>query len=256
MGIISGDIEGCDDFTVAFNTSGGVYGSEDCGFFGGVDYGTGGAIFMTDDLVSFGNEDVFAAFSEDSVVFGSHSTGSSFTIDVDVTETDDEGIMMSYDEGSTTFTADDTVVLASSDPDADTLTINNPVYNYTDDAFIISGDIEGCDDFFLAFNNDGVVSGSEDCGFITGGNDEGSSEVLLDFGDDDGSCKTIQELLCDSPAADSYTTVCELWTNSETVKASAGVSITVFIPTDDAFATLGELLDQADVVLDDKANEK
>merc|ERR1712238_33273 len=274
MGIISGDIEGCDDFTVAFNTSGGVYGSEDCGFFGGVDYGTGGAIFMTDDLVSFGNEDVFAAFSEDSVVFGSHSTGSSFTIDVDVTETDDEGIMMTYDEGSTTFTADDTVVLASSDPDADTLTINNPVYNYTDDAFIISGDIEGCDDFFLAFNNDGVVSGSEDCGFITGGNedgwfyasddeiavgnDEGSSEVLLDFGDDDddGSCKTIQELLCDSPAADSYTTVCELWTNSEAVKASEGVSMTVFIPTDDAFATLGELLDQADVVLDDKANEK
>merc|ERR1719491_1980438 len=29
---------------------------------------------------------------------------------------------------------------------------------------------------------------------------------------------TVQELLCDSPAADSYTTVCELWTNSETVK--------------------------------------
>ena len=62
--------------------------------------------------------------------------------------------------------------------------------------------------------------------------------------------------MCDSPAADSYTTVCELWTNSEAVKASEGVSMTVFIPTDDAFATLGELLDQADVVLDDKANEK
>merc|ERR1712238_425683 len=274
MGIISGDIEGCDDFTVAFNTSGGVYGSEDCGFFGGVDLGTGVAFFMTDDVVAFGNEDAYVSFTEDSVMFGSTVTGSNFTIDADVTETDDEGIMMTYDEGSTTFTADDTVVLASSDPDADTLTINNPVYNYTDDAFIISGDIEGCDDFFLAFNNDGVVSGSEDCGFITGGNedgwfyasddkiavgnDEGSSEVLLDFGDvdDDGSCKTIQELLCDSPAADSYTTVCELWTNSETVKASEGVSMTVFIPTDDAFATLGELLDQADVVLDDKANEK
>merc|ERR1712238_497623 len=272
MGIISGDIEGCDDFTVAFNTSGAVYGSEDCGFFGGVDYGTGVGLLLTDDLIAFGNEDVYVAFSEDSVVFGSSSTGSNFTIDVDVTETDDEGIMMSYDEGSATFTADDTVVLASSDPDADTLTINNPVYNYTDDAFIISGDIEGCDDFVLAFNNDGVVSGSEDCGFITGGNedgwfyasddkiavgnDEGSSEVLLDFGDNDGSCKTIQELLCDSPAADSYTTVCELWTNSESVKASEGVSMTVFIPTDDAFATLGELLDQADVVLDDKANEK
>merc|ERR1712238_172079 len=163
MGIISGDIEGCGDFTVAFNTSGAVYGSEDCGFFGGVDYGTGGAIFMTDDLIAFGNEDVYVAFSEDSVVFGSSSTGSNFTIAVDVTETDDEGIMMSYDEGSATFTADDTVVLASSDPDADTLTINNPVYNYTDDEIAV-------------------------------GNDEGSSEVLLDFGDDDGSCKTIQEL--------------------------------------------------------------
>merc|ERR1719148_191684 len=145
--IISGDIEGCDDFTVAFNTSGGVYGSEDCGFFGGVDLGTGDAFFMTDDVIAFGNGDEYVAFMEDSVVFGSTSTGSNFTIDADVTETDDEGIMMTYDEGSTTFTADDTVVLASSDPDADTLTINNPVYNYTDDAFIISGDIEGCDDF-------------------------------------------------------------------------------------------------------------
>lgn len=119
-----------------------MFGSEDCGFLAGGD--ADGGFLMTDDFVAFGNEDAYVAFSEDSVVFGSTSTGSNFTIDADVTETDDEGIMMTYDEGSTTFTADDTVVLATSDPDADTLTINNPVYNYTDDAFIISGDIEGC----------------------------------------------------------------------------------------------------------------
>lgn len=61
----------------------------------------------------------------------------------------------------------------------------------------------------MAFNNDGGVSGSKDCGFIGGGNedgwiyasddkivvgnDDGSSEVLLDFGVDDGSCKTIRK---------------------------------------------------------------
>jgi len=64
------------------------------------------------------------------------------------------------------------------------------------------------------------------------------------------------ELLCKSPAADSYTTMCELWKNSETVNSNEGVSMTVFIPTDDAFATLSDLLDQADVELDIEANEK
>merc|ERR1719491_2140400 len=88
------------------------------------------------------------------------------------------------------------------------------------------------------------------------GNGEGSSEVLLDFGDDGGPCKTIRELLCKSPAADSYTTMCELWKNSETVNSNEGVSMTVFIPTDDAFATLSDLLDQAEVELDSEANEK
>jgi len=88
------------------------------------------------------------------------------------------------------------------------------------------------------------------------GNGEGSSEVLLDFGDDGGPCKTIHELLCKSPAADSYTTVCELWTNSETVNSNEGVSMTVFIPTDDAFDVLYGLLDEADVQLDSKAIEK
>jgi len=252
--IISGDTKDCADLTLAFNAEGGLMGSKECGF-----------------LLKKSNEDAYIGFAEDSVMFGSYSTGSKFTIDADVTEID-EDIMMSYEGGSTTFAADNTVVLASSDPDADTLTINNPVYDYKDDAFIISGDIEGCDDFSLAFNNDGVVSGSKDCGFIAGGNEdgwmyasddkiavgnnEGSSEVLLNFGDDDGSCKTIRELLCESPAADSYTTVCELWTNSETVKSNEGVSMTVFVPTDDAFATLNDLLDQADVVLDSEANEK
>merc|ERR1712238_96644 len=132
--------------------------SEDCGFLAAVDGDVG--LLLTDDLIAFGNEDAFVSFTEDSVMFGSTVTGSNFTVDVDVTETDDEGIMMTYDEGSTTFTTDDTVVLASSDPDADTLTINNPVYNYTDDAFIISGDIEGCDDLTVAFNTSGGVYGS------------------------------------------------------------------------------------------------
>jgi len=252
--IISGDTKDCADLTLAFNAEGGLMGSKECGF-----------------LLKKSNEDAYIGFAEDSVMFGSYSTGSKFTIDADVTEID-EDIMMSYEGGSTTFAADNTVVLASSDPDADTLTINNPVYDYKDDAFIISGDIEGCDDFFLAFNTDGALSGSKDCGFIAGGNedgwmyasddkiavgnDEGSSEVSLDFGDNDGSCKTIRELLCESPAKDSYTTVCELWTNSETVKSNEGVSMTVFVPTDDAFATLNDLLDQAGVVLDSKTTEK
>merc|ERR1712238_603091 len=145
---ITGDTEECADFFLAFNTDGAMVASEDCGFLAAVDGDVG--LLLTDDSFTVGSEDAYVSFTEDSVMFGSTVTGSNFTVDVDVTETDDEGIMMTYDEGSTTFTAGDTVVLASSDPDADTLTINNPVYNYTDDAFIISGDIEGCDDLFLA----------------------------------------------------------------------------------------------------------
>ena len=136
-----------------------IFGSEDCGFLAGVD--ADGGFSVTDDSFTVGNEDAYISFMEDSVVFGSISTGSNFTIDADVTETDEEGVMMSYDGGSTTFTVDDTVVLASSDPDADTLTLNNPMYNYTDDAFIISGDIEGCDDFTVAFNTSGGVYGKK-----------------------------------------------------------------------------------------------
>merc|ERR1719491_1702552 len=163
---ITGDTEECADFFLAFNADGAMVASEDCGFLAAVDGDVG--LLLTDDSFTVGNEDAYISFMEDSVMFGSTVTGSNFTVDVDVTETDDDGIMMTYDEGSTTFTADDTVVLASSDPNADTLTINNPVYNYTDDAFIISGDIEGCDDFTVAFNTSGGVYGSEDCGFITG----------------------------------------------------------------------------------------
>jgi len=271
---INGDIEGCDDFFVAFNNSGVISGSEDCGFvFAGDE---DGAMVMTEDFTAFGNEDAFVVFFEDSVMFGSSITGSNFTIDVDdIEETDDGGAMISYEGGSTTFTGDNTVLVASNNLDDDVLTINNPVYNYTDDAFVISGDIEGCADFVIAFNNDGVLSGSKDCGFIAAGNEDGfiyyskdkivtgdedgTSEILLDFGEDgdgDGSCKTIRELLCESPAADSFTIVCDLWTNSDSVNSNDGVSMTVFAPTDYAFATLYDLLDQADVTLDSKAAEK
>jgi len=251
--------------------------SEDCGFSGGVDAETGDGFLATDDFISFGNEDAYIAFGEDFVTFGSSVTGSMFTVDADVSETDDDGIMIATEWGTTTFTADNTVVMASDDPDADTLTINNPVYNYTntEDAFIISGDIEGCDDFVLAFNNDGALSFSKDCGFFTianedifiygsddmvfSANEDGNTTTLLDFGengDDDGSCKTISELLCDSPAADSYTTMCDVWTNSDSVNSNEGVSMTVFVPTDDAFDVLYGLLDEADVQLDSKAIEK
>jgi len=275
--IISGDIEGCDDFFIAFNNSGVMYGSEDCGFLGGVDAETGDGFLATDDFIAVGNEDAYIAFGEDFVTFGSSVTGSMFTVDADVSETDDDGIMIATEWGTTTFTADNTVVMASDDPDADTLTINNPVYNYTntEDAFIISGDIEGCDDFVLAFNNDGALSFSKDCGFFTianedifiygsddmvfSANEDGNTTTLLDFGengDDDGSCKTISELLCDSPAADSYTTMCDVWTNSDSVNSNEGVSMTVFVPTDDAFDVLYGLLDEADVQLDSKAIEK
>jgi len=147
----------------------------------------------------------------------------------------------------------------------------NPVYNYTDDAFVISGDTDECDDFFYAFNTDGALTGSEDCGFIAGGNADGEgffvnedsltvgnvdfSVSFTDFGmvgDDDGSCKSIRGLLCDSAAADSFTIMCDLWTNRDSENTNDGVSITAFVPTDDAFVKLYDLLDEADVTFDDE----
>merc|ERR1712238_295793 len=172
---ITGDTEECADFVYAFNADGLAVGSEDCNFL----------IVMTDDFFAAGNEDAFVTFMEDSVMFGSTVTGSNFTLEGVTTEVNDDGdTVLTTDEGSTTFTADNTVVFASSDPDADVFTMMNPVYNYTEEGeggFTITGDTEECADFFLAFNADGAMVASEDCGFLAAGDADGGVLVTDDL---------------------------------------------------------------------------
>merc|ERR1712238_295716 len=163
---ITGDTEECADFFLAFNADGAMAASEDCNFF----------VMATDDFFAVGNEDAFITFMEDSVMFGSTVTGSNFTVDATPEVNDDGDTVLTNDEGSTTFTADNTVVFASSDPNADVFTMMNPVYNYTeegDGGFTITGDTEECADFFLAFNADGAMVASEDCGFLAAGDADG-----------------------------------------------------------------------------------
>merc|ERR1719491_1747279 len=148
---ITGDTEECTEFVYAFNADGLAVGSEDCNFF----------IVATDDFTTFGNEDVYVSFMEDSVMFGSTVTGSNFTIEGVTTEVNDDGdTVLTMDDGTMTFTADGSVAFASNDPDADVLTMMNPVYNYTEEGeggLTITGDTEECADFFLAFNADGAM---------------------------------------------------------------------------------------------------
>merc|ERR1712238_319879 len=178
---ITGDTEECADFFLAFNADGAMAASEDCDFIA----------LATDDFVAVGNEDVFVSFTEDSVMFGSTVTGSNFTVDATPEVNDDGDTVVTFDEGSMTFTVDGTVVFASNDPDADALTMMNPVYNYTeegDGGFVIMGDTEECADFVFAFNADGLAVGSEDCNFLIVMTDDffavGNEDAFVTFMED------------------------------------------------------------------------
>merc|ERR1719491_1071821 len=179
---ITGDTEECVDFFLAFNADGAMAASEDCNLF----------ILATDDFTTFGNEDVYVSFMEDSVMFGSTVTGSNFTIEGVTTEVNDDGdTVLTTDDGTMTFTADGSVAFASNDPDADVLTMMNPVYNYTEEGeggLTITGDTEECADFFLAFNADGAMVASEDCNLFILATDDfttfGNEDVYVSFMED------------------------------------------------------------------------
>merc|ERR1712161_89572 len=172
----------CADFFLAFNADGAMVASEDCNLF----------ILATDDFTTFGNEDVYVSFMEDSVMFGSTVTGSNFTIEGVTTEVNDDGDnVLTNDDGTMTFTADGSVAFASNDPDADVLTMMNPVYNYTEEGeggLTITGDTEECADFFLAFNADGAMVASEDCNLFILATDDfttfGNEDVYVSFMED------------------------------------------------------------------------
>merc|ERR1712161_169568 len=172
----------CADFFLAFNADGAMVASEDCNLF----------ILATDDFTTFGNEDVYVSFMEDSVMFGSTVTGSNFTIEGVTTEVNDDGdTVLTTDDGTMTFTADGSVAFASNDPDADVFTMMNPVYNYTEEGeggLTITGDTEECADFFLAFNADGAMVASEDCNLFILATDDfttfGNEDVYVSFMED------------------------------------------------------------------------
>merc|ERR1719491_1838547 len=188
---ITGDIEDCADFFYAFNADGVMAGSEDCGFLAGGD--AEGGFVATDDFVAIGNEDAFIVMTEDSVMFGSTVTGANFTVEGITSDVNkDDELVMSDENGSSTFASDGSIVYTPTDPDADGFTLMDAVYTYTeegDGGFVISGATKDCDDFTLTFNADGVVIGSEDCGFLAGGDAEGGFLATDDFvaiGDGEG----------------------------------------------------------------------
>merc|ERR1712238_287320 len=157
--VIIGSTDDCEVYMLAFNADAmiNVSPTDDCGFVS----------VITEDYTAVGNEDAYVSFMEDSVMFGSTVTGSNFTLEGVTTEVNEDGdTVLTNDDGTMTFTADGSVVFAFNDPDADVLTMMNPVYNYTEEGeggLTITGDTEECADFFLAFNADGAMAASEDC---------------------------------------------------------------------------------------------
>mmetsp|Transcript_40907 Transcript_40907/g.46141 ORF Transcript_40907/g.46141 Transcript_40907/m.46141 type:complete len:791 (-) Transcript_40907:420-2792(-) len=129
----------------------------------------GDFMIATDDSITYGNEDVYVVFMEDSAIFGSTVTGSSFTatdLVIEATE-DEEGIMVTNSGGGTITFYDDKVILTSVNEEDPDLVISDPVYSYMEEKgyFTIQGPTDDCDDFGLAFDADGLVMGSIDCEF-------------------------------------------------------------------------------------------
>jgi len=265
---ITGSIEECDDFVLGFNAESMYSGSEACGFLAGL--GEEGGFVLTDDSFSVGNDDVYIVFMEDSATFGSSATGSSFTVSdlvIETTEGDDDydaevvGVMITNAGGGTITFTPTTVTLGSVNDDDKDLVITAPVYSYLEEKgfFTISGPTEDCDDFGLAFDAGGLVMGSIDCDFsvfvgdITSADidDEmmmtdddaivsasGSGDVSASADDSDGSCETIEELLCSGSLSDKFTVLCSLL-QATPIPA---LTLTIFAPTDAAFGNLLALL--------------
>jgi len=236
--IISGNTDDCDNFFVAFNTEGALYGSDGCGFLAG---GTEeGDFVLTDDMLVVGDEYAYIVFMEGSVTFGSSVTGSNFTIDATTEETD-VGLVLTTKDGSMAFRTDDgTVEFISNDSSVDVLTIQDPGYNYTDNAFVIYGSTDQCDDFFVAFNLDGSLFGSEDCGFVVGV----STTVDVVIGrnpDDEKECQSIVEIACGNS---DFSELCDLINKFDDLKTSLESGTwTVFAPNNDAFDYYGDWLE-------------
>jgi len=180
---ITGSTVDCEDFVAAFNVDGFVAASEDCGFVFGVD--EDGVVMATDDFLFAGDEDAFIVFMEDSATFGSSVTGENFTVvDLVIEATDDdEGIALTNEGGGTMTFYNDSVVLSSTAEGDEDILISDPAYNYVSGYFTITGAIENCDDFGFAFDADGLIAGSIDCGFLSGAGN--LADPSIEFGEED-----------------------------------------------------------------------
>jgi len=235
----------------------------------------GEAIIMTDDFLTVANEDVFVTYLIDTVTFGSIVTGDNFTLDATYELNDDDSLKVTFDDGTFMIVKEDDVLVLGS-PDSEEYTIFDTVYNYTDAYFSIVGSSADCDDIGIAFNADGIIVGSKDCGFFGVVDEDGSFVVGIESGDDpdtdddfvvstidddnemmmddnemmmDGdSCESIETLLCGGGAwSDQFTTLCGLLENFPIPP----IALTVFAPTNSAFENLFRAL--GDIEIDDDA---
>merc|ERR1711865_661086 len=216
-----------------------------------------------------GTEDAFMVFQDDAVTFGSLTydlvgnvpinvmTPDNFTLSADVEFDAETGIIVALDDGTNdgtmTFTNEGTVILEG--PDG-TLTINDVTYNYTQDAFVIMGDLEfgmGCD-IFIAFNLEGFVAGSEECDFLFGAEADADADTD-DNGATDAPCETLAGWCAMGGPIDiegiSFEIFCGLLPIADPDDILDTMDFTGFIPTDEAFEALYDLIAAGGVEIDD-----
>jgi len=220
---------------------------------------------------------------EDSATFGSSMTGDNFTVvDLVIEATDDdEGIALTNEGGGTMTFYNDSVVLSSTAEGDEDILISDPAYDYVSGYFTITGAIENCDDFGFAFDADGLIAGSIDCGFLSGagnledpsiefGEEDDDAEMQMDddmemqetdddaiisaSGDASGDGSMMSADGDDAVGSDSCETIVEtlctgVLSDRFTVLCSLlegvplpALSLTIFAPTDEAFGKLLGLL--------------
>lgn len=175
-------------------------------------------------------------------IFGTTDEGDKFLVGFN-----DEGAVASMEgadefitatSGEGFFLATDDVFIAG-DTDGNTAPpLRDPTYTTDDEGVTVSGTTDDGTEVDVTASSSGGVTVTAD-----------DKVIYSASGDDDGSCKTVSELLCNDEVDGGFTVFCDFW---DAIDSSDDESLTIFVPTDNAFNNLFDLLESADVTLDDE----